>query len=266
MPILIKKAEMANQSAIPKTLLEIFGFDDGIEIKWAHAVNSRKKLSDCLKDDNIQMLEADIILGENNVPIMAHPPNNLSDITLSHWLADVFSYGKKGIKLDFKQTEAISPSLSILKPIMELANNIPVILNADILSGPNNNQSKPVDARVFFKKCKHFSNAILSPGWTTSFIGSSSEGYSWAHVNQMFELVKDTNLHVTFPVRASLVRQSKEQLLWLIEQNKALFTLTIWTSTTDNFDVKELAFLRHYKKLVYFDMPDDEINLLKAIL
>lgn len=50
------------------------------------------------------MIEADVILRGHDPkePVMAHPPDNDSDITLSEWLQEVKVYNK-GIKLDFKR-------------------------------------------------------------------------------------------------------------------------------------------------------------------
>lgn len=52
------------------------------------------------------MIEADILLRgrDPKEPIMAHPPDNDSDITLRDWLAMVVN-SEKGIKLDFKRLE-----------------------------------------------------------------------------------------------------------------------------------------------------------------
>lgn len=49
------------------------------------------------------MVEADVLLrGESGDPILAHPPDTDSDITLQEWLAEMVSTNK-GIKLDFKR-------------------------------------------------------------------------------------------------------------------------------------------------------------------
>lgn len=50
------------------------------------------------------MLEADIIMRGHvpKEPIMAHPPETDSDITLKDWLQGVKSHNK-GMKLDFKR-------------------------------------------------------------------------------------------------------------------------------------------------------------------
>lgn len=47
------------------------------------------------------MIEADIIM-RGSEPVMAHPPQTDSDITLREWLAGVKEH-TKGIKLDFKR-------------------------------------------------------------------------------------------------------------------------------------------------------------------
>lgn len=50
------------------------------------------------------MIEADILLRgpDPQEPIMAHPPDNDSDISLQDWLKEVVK-SDKGIKLDFKR-------------------------------------------------------------------------------------------------------------------------------------------------------------------
>ncbi len=50
------------------------------------------------------MIEADVIMRGSapREPIMAHPPDTDSDITLKEWLEGVKAYNQ-GIKLDFKR-------------------------------------------------------------------------------------------------------------------------------------------------------------------
>ena len=50
------------------------------------------------------------------IPIMAHPPDTTSDISLDTWLSTVAARRpEKGIKLDFKSLEVLEPSLVLLK-------------------------------------------------------------------------------------------------------------------------------------------------------
>ena len=70
------------------------------------------------------MIEADVSMGTiaggdgNIMPIMAHPPVNTSDLSLEEFLDTILSSGitaPKGIKLDFKDLEALEPSLMAIK-------------------------------------------------------------------------------------------------------------------------------------------------------
>jgi hypothetical protein len=71
------------------------------------------------------MLEADVVLGTlkggsgEEIPVMAHPPDNVSDLSLQNFLTEVMSATQQGhrcgIKLDFKTVEVLQPSLSQLK-------------------------------------------------------------------------------------------------------------------------------------------------------
>ena len=70
------------------------------------------------------MLEADVTLAETTrypIPIMAHPPLNMSDITLDDWLMEVLrSETGKGIKLDFKSTRVVEPAFRVLARYVRL--------------------------------------------------------------------------------------------------------------------------------------------------
>lgn len=76
---------------------------------------------------DIQMIEADIIYGkllnsndQQQQPVMGHPPNTESDISLRTFLKNILEFNRnsknksKGVKLDFKSTEVFDKSLPIL--------------------------------------------------------------------------------------------------------------------------------------------------------
>jgi len=75
----------------------------------------------------MMMLEADVLLGtvigggSEKVPIMAHPPDLESDLSLQQFLDQVLlanTNGKrKGIKLDFKALEVVPLALEMLGQI-----------------------------------------------------------------------------------------------------------------------------------------------------
>ncbi|KAH0999506.1 hypothetical protein HUJ04_005280 [Dendroctonus ponderosae] len=100
------------------------------KITWAHAVNNQTYLDATLKND-INMIEADIVLGTlingktDPIPIMGHPPQNTSDLSLEGFLAQVQSFdstsnsSKKGIKLDFKTIEVLEASKNIVRSVAD---------------------------------------------------------------------------------------------------------------------------------------------------
>ena len=153
-------------------VMEYFKLRDGIEIKFAHAVNSQSKLNSSLDDQSILVLEADVLMDKTkNEPIMAHPPATSSDLSLKEFLTKVASFETpKGIKLDFKEIEVVQPSLEILKQLKKTFKIMPLImLNADILEGPDKPARLPVNATEFIRLCQLYDpTSILSPGWTTT--------------------------------------------------------------------------------------------------
>lgn len=247
-------------------------------ILWAHAVNSQKLLDEALAG-KIDMIEADIVLGtlENDtsgqqIPVMGHPPANVSDITLETFLTKILDYNtlnpdrQKGVKLDFKSTVVYEGSIGILNSLWKRM-TYPVWLNADILPGPVNPTSIPVDANFFLSASKNFSSAVLSVGWTTQWGPSFSEGaYNRSHVDAMIGAIQGNNItgskhEITFPVRAGIAAQSLSELQRLYSSlngtNK--LTLTIWSSAGDRVDIeklRELIFDFGVDK-VYLDVPEE---------
>lgn len=80
--------------------------------------------------DDVKMVEADILIGKHTknpdknakVPIMAHPPQTSSDLSLEEFLQAFIDYNAdkgadevKGIKLDFKTIETFTESLNMLE-------------------------------------------------------------------------------------------------------------------------------------------------------
>jgi hypothetical protein len=71
------------------------------------------------------MLEADVVLGtmksgpRDLIPVMAHPPNSTSDLSLDGFLTEVVTYTQKGhrcgVKLDFKTVAVLEPALTALQ-------------------------------------------------------------------------------------------------------------------------------------------------------
>lgn len=164
---------------------------DGLNVTWAHAVNSRKSLAAAL-NSNLMMIESDVICKSQisngistKIPFMAHPPATESDLSLEFWATELIKNGKKGMKADFKSQDAVDFGIPLLAAIKNQIQT-PIFLNADILLGPNADaESLKIDAKKFLKICsQNFPEATLSLGWTTSTLNYSNF-YTWAMVSEM---------------------------------------------------------------------------------
>lgn len=79
------------------------------------------------------MIEADILMGtisgDEDVtirPIMAHPPLKQSDLTLEQFLDSVLSNETpKGLKLDFKDINAVEPAMRMIRDRRHQVSKIP---------------------------------------------------------------------------------------------------------------------------------------------
>ena len=140
------------------------------------------------------MIEADVSAGEDGEPIMAHPPDTQSDLSLILFLETVLEAveaggARKGIKLDFKSLDILQPSLETLKRL-EVRLTFPVWLNADILRGPGGRP--PVEAAVFLELCTtYFPTVTLSTGFTT---GSGLGQYSGQMMEELHTTLREVDI------------------------------------------------------------------------
>lgn len=77
------------------------------------------------------MLEADVIMGilisdpnGKPLPVMGHPPQNESDMSLEQFLRTIYDYNQnkpalsmKGVKLDFKSIDVFDGSIAIIEKL-----------------------------------------------------------------------------------------------------------------------------------------------------
>ncbi|XP_077097118.1 protein FAM151B isoform X1 [Siphateles boraxobius] len=239
---------------------------DAADIEWYHAVNSKSKLIEAL-GGSAQMIEADVLLrGQDpKEPIMAHPPDNDSDITLQDWLKEVVK-SDKGIKLDFKSLAAVSQSMILLEEVRDRLLG-PVWINADVLPGPGG-KATPLDPYVFLQEvARRSENDVLSLGWTTGWnVDVDNRGYSWEMVHQMEELCRSLKQPVTFPVRAALIPVSFPQFQWLLERSDR-YSLTVWTGKDDVLNVEDLLPYRQNfnKTRIYYDLLESQFTQFKGL-
>ncbi|XP_076308788.1 protein FAM151B-like [Tachypleus tridentatus] len=263
---------------MPASLLEYFpkANGDGLNISWAHDVNSRGRLGVALRSQAM-VLEADISMSINSrlpVPIMAHSPGMMSDITMEEWLHEALPYNK-GIKLNFKSTEVVEPACRVLARVSEQASTAsgskirgPLILNADILPGPNNPMTPPVDAWTFLTLSRtRFPHSVISIGWTTCnevievMPGACIKlGFTRETVDKMIGVVKEFSLiqPIMFPVWLLHLKYSAPEIQRLLFQvpNSSLMA---WCHKGDPVTLDDLLMIRKtfHISQVFYDLPDD---------
>ncbi|XP_066252350.1 protein FAM151B [Euwallacea similis] len=273
---------LASWSSIMTTGLEVEDFLPRVKqnltnITWAHAVNNQSYLNTTLSNDNVNMIEADVVMGtlfndSKIIPIMAHPPLNASDLSLEKFLnqtkefnlkANTTKTTRKGIKLDFKSTDAFKNSTKIVKNFDE--GLFPIWINADILPGPIDANPPTVDSKEFFQGAKLFLNSTLSIGWTTNYSGSATGAYNSSQIEHMIQVIQVNNVtqNITFPVRAGLAALSIDLLMNLTEQVPNS-TLTIWSSDGDCVDIEKLRVLIKENGLnkTFIDVPSELLEQL----
>ena len=198
---------------------------------------------------------------ETNEPIMAHPPHITSDITLAQWLDDVIENDQhKGIKLDFKYTEALGPALKLLRERKDKFQQ-PVWINADVFVGPNSTgESLTVNASEFKRiVLEYFPECTLSLGWKTGSTNDfeKDEVYTQEMIDHAIEYTRDLQQPITFAIRAAMLRKSWDVLQGLLNESRR-FTLTVWSAKTDIVDPDELVYVWKTSEIdrVYYDLPE----------
>lgn len=243
--------------------------DDGVNIKWAHAVNTAAQLERALDSHEIHMIEADVMLrGQGTdkqtlIPVMAQHPATDGTMTFDEWLDMVIKSGRKGIKIDFQSNDAIEITLQKMKDRKSQI-VVPVWFHADVLKGPLGGEPR-VDPTRFVKNVKRlFPECSLSFGWTTgTHTDLSQAGYTWNMVMDMYYLVDKLELEplIVFTARASFITNSVPQLKWLTDNTRA--SLLVWQSPEDKHiashaDLMYICY-RFPPHHAFFDLHDEEL-------
>jgi hypothetical protein len=211
------------------------------DVKWAHAVNSQQLLQQGITNPDIDFLEVDISLSKDGEPIAAHYSNE-SDLTFVN-LLNIVKHSDKGLKLDFKYQDAVTPCLELLKRV-DLKQ--PVILNADILSvaGAPNADIAP---EFFINTClDKYPGGLLSVGWRTT----EASIYAKEDVDKILVICKNLD-EATFPVRASILPRSWQNVKKLIQ--KEGYTLTIWNSGPVDAELNSWILKHTSKQNCFYD-------------
>ena len=249
-------------------------------VKWSHATNNQELLSKALKSSDVDMIEIDVVVGTMitggplKLPILAHPPNVTSDVSLESLIHQMIDFTQctnthpKGIKLDFKSTEALEKSFPILRNL-RTEMKFPIWINADIIKGPSTN-NEPVNAKVFFEGTKEFKDAILSLGWTTGCsLNITERCYTHEQVDEMIcSIINEQVMNpLTFPVRACLLNtpEPMDHLFKTLTKSNHQVTFTIWSSPNDPVSIDNLRnFISHFgADKCFLDLSEDLIKRLK---
>lgn len=139
----------------------------------------------------------------------------------------------------------------------------PIWLNADILAGPLNATTIPVNATEFLIKASPFTNSTLSIGWTTNYGANISASYREDQIKEMLDTIQSYNVtqNITFPVRAGIAAESISELSNLLK-NVFDSTLTLWSSEGDAVNVTNLRKLIQTVGInrTYVDVPQDLLS------
>ncbi|NWR38918.1 F151B protein, partial [Tachuris rubrigastra] len=191
-------------------------------------------------------------------PILAHPPDTDSDITLKEWLTEMVNTNK-GIKLDFKSPDAVGPSLELLGQVEQQLRR-PVWINGDILAGPGGSRPALNAQSILSTVTSTFPDGFINPVLFPA-------GYEWGMVEEMSQLCQALSQPVTFPVRAVLVPHSLSALRWLIQQSDR-YSLTVWTGKDDIYSVEDLLSIRENfdKSRVYYDIFEPQNSEFKKVI
>jgi len=170
-------------------------------------------------------------------PIMKHARESDSldlECTTEEWL-DLTLHQKNVhiVKLDFKSLKAVKGVLTYIAR-EQTAQSPHLFLNADVLAGPGSsgaNSAIPLDVNEFLDACNALPDATLSLGWTTAWSPFYSIVYGHEHIDEMIGILttKAKDRRITFPLRASLVRDSWPAIVKLLEHSP-LTSLTLWTA------------------------------------
>ncbi|XP_052102961.1 protein FAM151A-like [Mytilus californianus] len=232
---------------------------DASGILWSHNTDTWHLLNTATQG-NVMMIEGDIMLlgqdtsNKTNIPIMAHDVGDYNNITFEQWIDEIIKVDK-GMKLDLKTIDAVKPTLQIVSKKSPRIKG-PVWANADILKGPDGTDPR-IPADAFLEAIREFPNVVLSLGWTTKRKGDNYNlNYTMEMVQEMYNIVKDLEQPITFPVRAEQLINSLDSFEWLLGKSRG-YTLTVWTAHNDNVTKADMDFARRKLEAsrIYFDLP-----------
>ncbi|XP_022238849.1 protein FAM151B-like [Limulus polyphemus] len=246
---------------------------DGLNVTWAYEVDSKERLAVALRSC-VMMLESDVCMSNRSrfpVPVMGRSSaTNGNDLTLEEWLQEVLRLNNKGIRLIFRSTEVVEPACRVLACVADQLRG-PLVLDAEILSGPGITLASPVDAWTFLTLCRtRFPHSTISISWMLYPEVLEEEedicnkpGYSLEMVERMVALVKEYSLiqPLMFPMEASHLKYSIPEVQRLVFQvpNSSLM---IQSERDDSVIVEDLVLFRKSfgASQTFYHLPEDVLK------
>lgn len=234
------------------------------EIVWSHATNSIALLNRALNGTGpVDFIEFDIVFDSVlQIPIIGHSTQDAKNLTVSDFMAHFILLNTQddssikhrviGLKIDFKDTKAVQPVISIVKNTQRenwhMFSSIPILLNADILQGPGGKTPLFVP-HTFIDQCQNsgVKNVGISIGWTTEWSVWTviyMHQYTHQHIDEALHTVAKIHdtIPVTFCIRATIFKDSDKLLIQHLVHNR--HTLTMWgeTSTQERLAIAKSPF------------------------
>jgi len=167
-----------------------------------HAVNSHARLAAFLTS-GANVAEGDVLMGNlchrdgSALPIMAHPPERISDLSFEAWVEAGTRHGH-GLKVDLKEGEVVATALRILQGWRFPGERL--LLNADILHGPGGAEPRlSIDELLACRAA--YPRAIISIGCTT---GPGATHYTKNQMDGLLRAAERVAGPVTIPLRMEL--------------------------------------------------------------
>ncbi|XP_078664903.1 protein FAM151A-like isoform X3 [Branchiostoma floridae x Branchiostoma belcheri] len=198
---------------------------DALLLTWSHGTNHREKLAEALRRRS-NIIEADVILGDQNQPIMGRPTDTGYDITLEDWLSAIMAADHDvAVKLTFHTTEAVVPTMTMLRQNMSKI-DFPVIINAGVLAPSYGSEQPALDPDLVFNP----TYGLYPNGATTSiqFNGITLQGgITREMARNTHALAQRLTSPVTFTILAAVAVTSWPNVKWLLELSEG-YTLTLY--------------------------------------
>lgn len=212
-----------------------------------HAVNSRARLRRFLRR-GLEIAEGDVRMGRHSgdsrrTAIMAHPPDNASDLSFAQWVDAALEKGH-AIKVDLKERAVIPLVAETLK-----SRNFPesrLIINADVIKGAQDRSTR-LSLKDLLALRRKFPRTMISIGCMFAERGTPVLG--GREVRRFKEFARKIGRPATVCLRADVALRSPKAAAELMGSHH----VTIWNCVAFPADPSTA---RHFRRLVKKGLVD----------